>query len=233
MTNSATTNVSDIWRLDATKAVLCTPQLTAEVDLLNPHAGLHRLEFGEATIDGSVLGIGSGPYPAPQQGDLADKFVRGHDLVVSYAETRERPFSLQIYWRATTSQQGVLLLDTILSLQTALLESFPGVAVETKLPNSQHYQLPVDGADAYLVRCDGCSWSYAESTHPDDAGESQVKRSDAGASCMVRQLGGRFLEKGVIRRIRVRGVILPRENDEMVATDCLESLSREEPPLAV
>ena len=43
-----------------------------------------------------------------------DKFIRGNDLVVTYTETKKRPFSLQVYWRATTSEQSVLLLDVIL-----------------------------------------------------------------------------------------------------------------------
>ena len=226
-------NDSEVWRLGATSAVLCTPQLTACVDLLNPHVGLNELEFGESTIDGYVLGISPGAYPVPSESDLVDKFARGNDLVVTYAETNERPFSLQIYWRVTANEHGALALDAILSLQTDLLESFPGVAVETKLPVGPHQQLDIESADAHLIRSGRGDWSYAEATHPDDSGETEFVRSDEGRMALTRQLGGRFLEKGVIRRLRVRGVFLPQENDEAVATECLRNLATEEPPLTV
>ena len=233
MTKPTTKNPSEVWCLESHHAVLCTAQLTADVDLLQPRAGLHHLKIGNSAVDGSVLGIFPGSYPLPQEGDLTDKFVRGNDLIVTYAETGERPFSLQVYWRATTSQPGILVVDAILSLQTALLESFPGIAIETKLPVGEHLQLPLDGGEAHLIRSDSCTWSYAETTHPDDAGESEVVRSEAGELRMVRQLGGRFLEKGVIRRLRVRGVFLPRENDESVAAQSLKGLACEQPPLTV
>jgi len=253
MANPSSANDSDTWRLDATRAILRTPQLTAGIDLLNPCAGLGQLVFQGTPIEGFALGVYVGMNVALSKEDLNDVFVRGNDLVATYAETDERPFSLQVYWRATVGEQGTLLLDTILSLQTDLLESFPGLAVETQLPASAAWllsdnqgaateiaipcDLPADQADSLLLRPTDGDWSYAETSHPEDRGESQIERCEDGSLLLQRQLGGQFLEKGVIRSLRVRGVFLPRgenpERDIELATVCLASLATEEPPLTV
>ncbi|NOZ39897.1 MAG: hypothetical protein GXP24_06685 [Planctomycetes bacterium] len=251
MATRSSTSDSDVWRLDATKATLHAPQLAAGIDLLNPCGGLGQLLFGNEPIKGFALGVNPGTTAALSKHDLSDVYVRGSDLVATYAETNERPFSLQVYWRATIGVQGALLLDTILSLQTDLLESFPGLAVETELPAATAWLLPKEEAvatevaipcnlpggqtDSLLLRPSQGNWSYAEMTHPEDRGESQIKRCE-GDSLLVqvqRQLGGGFLEKGVIRCLRVRGVFLPRENDLELATKCLASLVTKEPPLTV
>ena len=232
MDESAHNDGSDVWTLNATRAILRTPQLNAGVDLLRPRAGLGQLAYGGSAFDGSILGVAPGTFPLPSPGDLTDRFVRGTDLVATYAATTERPFSLQVYWRATTTSDGAVVLDAILSLQTDLLESFPGIAIETTLPTGECTPLEDAGADARLIRPDDVDWSYAETAHPDDAGQLQISESD-GDLRMVRQLGGRFLEKGVIRRLRVRGIFLPRDGDEATATTYLTSLVAEEPPLTV
>jgi len=84
-----------------------------------------------------------------------------------------------------------------------------------------------------MLRLSQSNWSYAEVTHPEDRGESQIKRCEDDSLLLHRQLGGGFLEKGVIRCLRVRGVFLPRENDLELATKCLASLVTKEPPLTV
>lgn len=257
MVNHSYANDSDVWRLDATRAILCTPQLTAGIDLLNPCAGLGQLVFQGAPIEGFALGVYVGINAALSKEDLNDVFVRGNDLVATYAETDERPFSLQVYWRATIGEQGTLLLDTILSLQTDLLESFPGLAVETQLPAADAWllsngestateitipcDLPADRGDSLLLRPTDGAWSYAETSHPEDRGESQIERCEDGSLLLQRQLGGQFLEKGVIRSLRVRGVFLPRseklddnlDRDLELASQCLASLATENPPLTV
>ncbi len=249
MATRSTTSDSDVWRLDATKATLQTLQLTTSIDLLNPCAGLGQLAFNGTEIKGFALGINLGTKAALTKPDLSDAFARGSDLVVTYAETNERPFALQVYWRATVGERGALLLDTILSLQTDLLESFPGLAVETKLPAATAWllpdeeatateidfpcDLPTDRSDRLLLRPSQGNWSYAEMTHPEDRGKSQIERCEDDSLLLKHQLGGGFMEKGVIRCLRVRGVFLPRKNDLELATKCLASLATEEPPLTV
>jgi len=249
---------SVVWRLDGATVVLQTHQLAAEIDLQNPCAGLSQLVYNDIALDGFVLGITPGASPPMSERDLDDVFLRGNDLVVTYSETNQRPFSLQAYWRATVSEDGVLLLDTIISLQTDLLESFPGLAVETQLPaatawyvpnqgvpnngkaaveialaKGQQRKLPTDDSDGLLLQAANADWSYAEMTHPEDRGGGRIQRLEQDAYLLHRQLGGGFLEKGVIRRLRVRGVFLPRENDFELAVRSLAQLATEQPPLTV
>ena len=244
---------SSVWQLDATSARLQTGQFSARVDLLNSARGLHDLAFNQRKIDATVLGVTTGVEEKLTAGDIADAFVRGNDLVVTYSETEQRPFSVQVYWRASVGSEGSLLLDTIMSLQTDALESYPGLATRTRLParktwqiaaadqlraefelsGSQARQLSDSDGDAILLQSVGDGLSYAEITHPTDRGETSVERTDDDAVLMVRRLGGRFLEKGVIRRLRVRGVFLPGEIDFESAAHCLSGLASEQPPLTV
>lgn len=236
------------WQLNGTTAQLQTPQLRATVDLLNPQAGLGQLVVRDESINGFVLGIASGTTTTLTKQEVSEAFIRGGDLVVTYAATDKRPTSLQIYWRATVNEQGVLLLDTILSLETDLLESFPDLMAITQLPAAAAWALSDDESttekiaintqqsinlsDApLLLQSSQLDWSYAESPHPDDRGESQLMRSTEESFTIKRQLGGRFLEKGVIRRLRIRGVFLPKADDFELAGQCLAGLETETPPL--
>lgn len=249
---------SDVWRLDSTQATLSFQQLTAGIDLLNPRSGLSKLVYKDTAFAGSLLGVVAGTKGPLSTSDLSDAFVRGNDLVATYAETNERPFSLQVYWRATIGPRGALLLDSILSLQTDLLESFPSLAVETNLAAATVWQVPATekvaakkgsteinlstgqqnslsthASDALVFRPFDGNWSYAEMTYPEDRGEGQLQRIEDDSYVLRRQLGGSFLEKGVIRRLRVRGAFLTRENDFDQAQQCLAKLATEQPPLTV
>ena len=70
-------------------------------------------------------------------------------------------------------------------------------------------------------------------THPLDQGAWRLARSEDGKILMRRNLGGSFLEKGVIRRLRFRGAFLPRENDLQRAAQLFTDLAAETPPLTV
>jgi len=257
MTTLPTLSNPPLWKLDGTTAILSAAQLSARIDLLNPRAGLHQLVYREIPRPGSVLGVALGGELLRAE-ELRDVFVRGNDLVVTYAATDQRSFSLQVYWRARVDSKQVVLLDTILSLQTDLLESFPGLAITTKMPaeaiwsvsdaasdNSgaakeltlaaeQTLSLASDDSDCLLLRgTDSSDSSYAEMTYPEDRGKVEITRATNGEYLLRRELGGAFLEKGVIRCLRVRGVFLPQKEDAKRVAACLVSLAAEQPPLTV
>lgn len=247
---------SDPWQLQSHSAVLRLQQFSATVDLLRPSRGLAKLSYLNQSLDGFVLAVSPADEEAIASHEVSDAFVRGNDLVVTYAETEQRPFTLQVYWRVRPDDSGVVVLDAILSLQTRLLESFPQVQVATEIPavaakllstdpdadqtqaslldlaNGELHELPTDESNGVLLRSDSEKWSFAEATHPQDRGVSQVDASQP-AIRLTHQLGGRFMEKGVIRRLRVRSVFMPREKDTEVASHYLASLKTEQPPLTV
>ncbi|MCG8448167.1 MAG: hypothetical protein MI725_01130, partial [Pirellulales bacterium] len=191
----------------------------------------------------SLLGVTANSAPLATN-STNEFFVRGNDLVTNFAQTNEQPFSCQIYWRATLQSSDVILLDTIISVQTELLESFPQIAVETQLESDEAWLVsdtqtakqltgPADGNEpgCILLRAAEAGWSYAEMAHPDDGETWQIDKNATSNFALHRQLGGAFLEKGVIRRMRVRGAFLPRENDLELAAGCFASLVAELPPL--
>jgi hypothetical protein len=247
MTTNPSQPAGNRWQIDSNRAQLWTPQLTGVVDLQNPSRGLSQLLYQGQPVAGSLLGVLPSDATLFTDGEMCDQFVRGDDLVVTYRETRAQPFSLQIYWRATTDHRGALVLDLILSLQTDLLESFPALTVQTELSADtveclpsletltvtaeQPLELPAERGEGLLLRQNGAAWSYAETTHPEDREASRLVQ--ANRLTLQRPLGGRFLEKGVIRCLRVRGVLLPRAQDVELATHHLEALAHAQPPLTV
>lgn len=244
------------WQLRSHSAVLRLRQFSATVDLLRPSRGLEKLSYANQSLDGFVLAVSPAGEEAIASDEVSDAFVRGNDLVVTYAETEQRPFTLQVYWRVRADDSGVVVLDAILSLQTRLLESFPQVQVATEIPavaarllptdsdadqtqanlldlaDGGLHELPTDKSNGVLLRSDNEKWSFAEATHPQDRGASQVDASHPVVR-LTHQLGGRFMEKGVIRRLRVRSVFMPSGQDTEVALRYLTSLKTEQPPLTV
>lgn len=251
-----TSSDNDPWQLQSHSAVLRLRQFSATVDLLRPSRGLEKLSYANQSLAGFVLAVSPAGEEAIASDEISDAFVRGNDLVVTYAETEQRPFTLQVYWRVRPDDSGVVVLDAILSLQTRLLESFPQVQVATEMPavtasllptdsdadqtqanlldldGGELHELPTDESNGLLLRSNSGTWSFAEATHPQDRGVSQVDASQP-AIRLTHQLGGRFMEKGVIRRLRVRSVFMPSEHDVEVASHYLNSLKTEQPPLTV
>lgn len=242
------------WRLQGGNALLTAGALSASLEVTHPARGLSALTWNGREVDGRLLGVMTDCSPLEAGNILPDTFVRGNDLVAYYSQNAQRAFSCQIYWRAALSVNGAVLVETIISVQTDQLESFPQIALETQLAIEQVWLVGggrqgrgqpdprqlVDSAgqttsgdeSACLVfRPADADWSYAEMTHPDDRGSWQIQRSVPGQPVVRRQLGGSFLEKGVIRLLRARGAFVPRENDLHLAAGCLAALAREAPPL--
>jgi hypothetical protein len=249
MTSSPSTSTAELWQIDPATAKLCAERLRGEVRLDNPATGIGQLAWNNAPLDGSILGVSAGESGAPQEA-----FARGTDLVAVYETTGPQSFSWQVYWRAIErdgdSDGDVIVLDAILSFQTALLESFPGARTQSQLSADEAWLVgsdgkskkvdpqqfgsgPTDDCNCVVLRTSTGNWSYAEMTHPLDQGTFQLARSENGQTLLQRELGGSFLEKGVIRRLRLRGAFLPRENDLGRAAGLFTELATESPPLTV
>jgi hypothetical protein len=234
------------WQLTEAVARLTHCPLEARVDLLNPALGMHALTWNAAPLAGNLLGVtvaeeSAPPMPVAIAG--SDRYVRGNDLVANYPECKAQHFTLQVYWRIATSAPNLTVIDAIVSLQTSLLECFPKAVLTTKLPSGEVLAITNDGsllavaADrltsdepaGVLVRGDDHAWSYLEMTHPTDLGCWRVTRT--GGIQLERELGGEFQEKGVIRRLRVRGAFMARDSDEETAAQLIAEFAASEPPL--
>jgi len=213
------------------------------------------LEFSGQSLPGNLLGLIQDEARARlPESEIQDRFARGGDLVVSFGQTVDRPFDVQVYWRIDEEFEHGLKLDAIISLQTSLLESFPHIATLTQLPVSEAWHLAMgtepsrtvtaeqselpftvssDRPESLLLRAPDRPWSYFEMTHPTDLGICQLQIDEHNLATVRRVLGGDFQEKGVIRRLRVRGCLLPRENDLDIAQQLMTEFAGAEPPLTV
>ncbi|HTN76942.1 MAG TPA: hypothetical protein VL096_16905 [Pirellulaceae bacterium] len=161
---------------------------------------------------------------------LVEAYQRGVDLVATYAQLSERTIRPQVYWRYLESAE-MPGLELILSAQTSLLDSQPQTRVESTLPGGEVRLLSVTGkwlSDSstdvpcgVLVRSPELSASYFEMVFPSDLSVGSVERQPQRVT-IRRELFPERLEKGVVRRGRVRGVFLAQEQDEALALQAFE-----------
>jgi hypothetical protein len=197
------------------------------------------------------------PACSPTTPPLVDAYVRGCDLVAGYAEAPQGAVQPHVYFRAGR-QAAAAGLELIVSMQTSLLDSQPESLVTSELPAQEVLvldsvrkqvpeHLPLTGLPAtyqglagkaaylFLFRLSD-ALSYAEMVHPGDfvsVGLEQMP-SDAPGNPQLKLTWRLFperLEKGVIRRCRVAGWFLPRENDQQQSADLFRRMVEEPLPL--
>lgn len=184
-------------------------------------------------------------------------FVRGDDLVAYYPETDHR-FRSQVYWRLlrATPAHPEFGLEVIASVETDLLDSEPRFVARSEMQARQfgvfiqeapHFQpldtSPSSGARDFRPAPNGL-WArppeteliYLEFPHPRDTVAARLTYSSAGGD-LVRtvqfehNLLHEFLEKGVLRRCRLRGVFLPPDDLDALGPLALQRFMTAELPL--
>jgi hypothetical protein len=232
-----------VWKLAVAEARLDFGGLLATIDLTRPELGLTGISFQGCRFKSTaLLGVELQHRIAPP---IAEAYVRQRDLIVTYTQTPELPFRVQIYWRAASGPAGSPAIDLQVSVQTSLLDSRPALTTVTSLGDAQRLRLvevsaggnlhPSHGYDIFRPADGGAS--YVEMIHPADNGNgSQFVASDASRqtptnASISHHLFASFLEKGVILRARLRGVFLPRQGDSKLAAEAYRQFLAEPPPL--
>lgn len=251
-TNQAT------WQLTGPRAQLQLPKFAAQIDLLQPAQGLTELVVASESLAGNLLRVDVPSVPAASPQEVADWYQRCGDLVATYAQTEARPFRTQIYWRSEShALDGALAaIELVASVQTSLLDSHPQLTISSLVPCTEVWHLAHPGnqgaqrvtcsskapfradfsqGSCYLLRLSG-GWSYAEMVHPLDMRESTIEpvvdREHGRELVEIRhRLFTAELEKGVILRSRVLGLLLPREHDLAAAAQHYAQFAAAEPPL--
>jgi hypothetical protein len=242
------------WQLDKYQALLTLGQMRGAIDLLKPEQGL-QLRLREYAVDAMSVGLPS--VSASQASTVLDAWVRGGDLVATYAENENRRTRGQVYWRAHEFAHGnerFPAIDLIASVQTSLLDSDPGLTVRSRVAAQKVLLLtdidsgrtaPLDWGAADTVRLaaptriaccifqlDGKS-SYVEMVHPADFNESELRRSRNSEIELSNSLFPGRLEKGVILRSRIRAIFVPTDIDARLASACYADFAASEPILTV
>jgi hypothetical protein len=174
----------------------------------------------------------------------AEHYVRGGDLVATYPDRPANQLRTQVYWRAGTHpRDGALAaIELVVSVQTSLLDSCPKIAIGSHLHASEALRMtdsqsgaftsivppsaevdPDSVADAphcYLFRLPGRQYSYIEMIHPADVQSTTWDGWLHGPHYRLQlrhELFADRLEKGVILRARVLGVLVDRRDDRTAA----------------
>ena len=219
-----------MWQLDGTIASWQSVQLTAQFDLLTPHLGVQVQQWQQLSIT---------PDPVLQVdlqtrinvSDL-DAYIREGDLIVQYPECPDTGYRLQLRW-STLCDSSIAAVELLVTMHTTRFSITSSLDVGNQFDRSicQGYTsagIPVsagieDPTPCGLVLCRPAdsTWTYAEMTSAHRATLQGVKRS-IGSSlptrhCSSFRVFNGTLEKGVTRRMRVRGLFLPRAEDEAQA----------------
>ena len=244
-----------MWKLDGTHATLDTPEFAASLDLAQPHLGLkvatpQRDGHISSRSEGQILQVHF-PLP-PRAEDVQDCWTRGADLVVTYSQRSGRQVTSEIYWRLVRSCTDMFGTELILSVQTDLLDASPTTSASSQIPAAEAYWLrnpeslesgsylrstdsllQIDraaGQGLFVFRIAGSPFSYVEMVHPTDFCSATVHWDD-GAALLRWQLFPDSLEKGVIRRARLRGLFVSQDNDLANAVRCFQEFAASPPPL--
>ncbi|MCE9555534.1 MAG: hypothetical protein K8T91_19475 [Planctomycetes bacterium] len=182
------------WSLSSHQATLRTPQLTGSLDLSRPGLGLRQLKFGSASwSDSHLLAVQWGDDAANTARTLSDCYVRGGDLIATYAEEPQRPYAPQVYWRAIgiggieagtnagEKKRGayaprspvVAQLELLVSVQTPLLDAQPEMTANSRIPAVEVFHLR-----------DSESGSFS----PLEMGAAQTIDADSTTGCLLLRL---------------------------------------------
>ena len=201
---------------------------------------LDQPQFGVSVqpIDGEhwqLLQVHPSPAHACQ---VDDSFVRGSDLMVRYGQSESDRFAFQLDFRALSQNAlGPFAggLDIWLSVQTQLLDSHPTLEVRNQLLSARLSAIDPSGEPAtddslaaLFYQTDAAC--VAIMIHPSDRCQTELVSSPDALSSGIR-LFGNFMEKGVIRRGRLRCLIGQAAIDQHQLVDAYAKFAASPLPL--
>ncbi len=184
------------WDLRQNTAIWTSPNWSIKIELMQlPDQSWLQIHDTARKV---VLGLGITPNELDPQHVSADvrfgeAYVRNRDLIAIYPEHAPRRFGHQIDVRMLDEPNPqAIALEIWLSIQTSLLDSHP--------------QLELRWDDVQFNASSENYWTSTSSqiglmVHPLDQPDCHTERTSNGLSMRV---FGRFMEKGVIRRMRFR-----------------------------
>jgi hypothetical protein len=189
------------WRLDQRRATLDLGPLKARIDLDQPALGLQQLTLAEgAVMPQQILGVELPPIE--HDGDrFVEAYLRGDDLIATYADVAQPSFRWQVYWRALLGRfpQALAAIEAIVSVQTGLLDSWPQLTLRSSVttagaavwraglagaePRFERFGpdcaangiTAVEGWGCFGFKLPGVAASYVEMVHPADFDSTSVE----------------------------------------------------------
>ena len=237
---------SPTWQPQGSCALLHGGAISAALDVAQPSAGLALRHTAQAGIDSLrlfALGlprVGPGGEAEPP----AEWYIRGSDLVAVYPESDVCPMEVDALWRAccpNAPDPRLAIVDLILSVRTNLACARAALTVASSVPGAEVFRLIDAGNAAYSqvnLRPDATvhlDWAvrpsclyfplpaagYVEMVHPSSVCTDELVACDRGGQVhLCHRLFGQGLEKGVLLRAWIRGVLLAGAEQKRCAADC-------------
>lgn len=188
---------------------------------------------GERTGLPRLLPPGDHPFPP-----LGESYVRGNDLLASLPQTPAVEFGLELCHRVIRATSEMMVIETIVAVQTNLLDSHPTVDLACDAAGRSVVDLAAALGDArqWLIHSHGDAGRSTKQPPPatcfTDSGNTDttvvlLPPSDRAAAADISPVGrdairyrllAEFLEKGVIRKARFwTGRFLAPPSDQAVA----------------
>jgi hypothetical protein len=219
------------WSVEGHYASLQWAAWRWQFNRAQPTAGVTLV--GPSTAPWQVLEI----HPLPKHAcQIDDGFARGSDLMVRYAQSAEDRFAFQIDFRAVPTPELASAdcgFDIWLSVQTQLLDAHPSLEVTSGMPGGQWLALGDDGqaideGPVAMLTCQMPTGYVALLIHPSDQSQAELVSGDGQGRL---RLFGNFMEKGVIRRGRLRCLVGSHHLAAIVLRQVYESFAHSPLPL--
>lgn len=242
-----------MWQVSDSIAQLLSDRLAGSVDLSQPRLGFSPSDSRPIAIP-QMLGVWFDQRESADEPQLVEAHVRGGDLIARYAEDEKRQVRAEIYWRALEqtplSETGI---ELIASVQTSKLTSRPRLSTNSRVNAAEVLlveshaggacrAVEFESADSFqlaqagsfiLFRLENSALSYCEMVQPTDFVSSTMRQvNEQHCTVISHELFPNSLEKGVIRRGRVRGIFVPREQDIDRAREHFREFAASKPVLS-
>lgn len=207
------------WVWQEGQAKVTTQRGTATLEISHPGAGIGFTSSNTAAW--SLFQC----FPLPQHSmQLEEAYVREQDLIVRFRQSEEDKFSFQLNHRLLPTDNQLLLgLELWVSIQTNELDVEPKMRIQCDAPQGTEWEIWNHGqvvGDDQTEHADSgpaaiLGWA-SESTlvwliEHSDQGNCELIAAGENATAEQRavELFGHFMEKGVIRRARMRAYLCP------------------------
>lgn len=174
----------------------------------------------------------------------AETYVRDNDVVIAYSEAHLSSFSLQFnYGLVPAIEQNDLGIELWISVQTPLLDAHPTVLLHAdaakgstiEMLTASQFHLQPSGeivAASGSKRCGSKTIHWLQLVHPLDLRDTEWLHHSGGASNILPlSVFGGFMEKGVLRRARLRLLLSHEPFTLLRAQKEFESFAVSELPL--
>jgi hypothetical protein len=241
---------ANTWEMLAASARLCRGPLAGRVVFNDLGVNFLLDQWQGRALERAVLHT-SGPTAKSFALQLSETYIRGGDLIATFARTPPHQIAPQIYWRAKEfPASSAIGVEMILSMQTDLLDSDPHATVTSAMAGAEYFyasslskasltklgnedfECPGSAENLFLMRDARWGLSYSEMVHPSDFVSAEIFYDEKDHPCAVQSvLFPERLEKGVIRRARICGWFMPAENDLETAVELAKRFVDEPLPL--